>query len=257
MHRLDWMVASAYVRTPQGWILVRDIERNGIGEADEQQHGEDEEEGHAAIGRPDEHWNRAGIGRWDPSTDPVPVVSVGSRGTHECQSYITAGEVLQKMSLPVCAQRKSLFIPTCELLASIVPRMFTPRGQLVSGTTQALVLETVSTICGAGAGLGGAYRLHALRLLQALKNASSQCTDGNVSLRRRKVGEQVLFTAVTAADEEPRSPKPSLMDMPVEIIKMVVLNLIDSPEDLAALSQTCRLDCAFHRRSSLTPFYLD
>ena len=217
-----------YRRTPTGWVSLHDPQQEQRGEV-----VVDDEPAWAAL-----PWSRSQA-CW--STQPPEHVQVdfGSRGSHECQSYKTAGEILQLLCLHASVRHRPRFLYIVDLLVALFPRMLTPRGMAISGSTQKALFAVLSSACDIGPQLSGACRQRLHQLLQVAEQCAAQCHDGSVKYRTEQLSRcrAKLYLEADKADLN----RVSLMHLPEDIVKRI-LSFVQDPEDFVELSFTCRLN---------------
>lgn len=182
----DQMVPSGvYIRTDRGWALARDHSEHLA--AAEPALDVDDEANNVMINDIDDADHHPVSGSsWSSAPDHL-FVAIGSKGTTECRSYRTAGEMIQLLRLPHSILIQQRYIYTLQLLQCVIPRVFTPQGQFVSGSTQLEIFKTLERACDLIDVLSGSFIRELTKTIQLVDKCTAACLDGNARLRRQFV----------------------------------------------------------------------
>ena len=175
---------------------------------------------------------------WSLAPPADLAVTIGSKGTHECNTYKTAGEIVQLLALADSVAHKSRFLYIGALLQHLFPRMLGPRGMLVSGSTQKELFAVLLSACRMAPLLSGTFLQTLYRTVQTAEESIARCHDGNTRFRSEQLCACKVYLHCRDGHDAPHSAV-GLMDMPEDVVKRI-LSFLDDPEDLLEVSFSCR-----------------
>lgn len=178
-------------------------------------------------------------GLWERREGTDVYVYTSKAAVRGHRDNLTAGEILQRLSLQLAVHDASKYPYVCQLLAEAFQHVYTPYGVYASGSTERALLNTVEQASICLRTNGRFYRAEYYDMVRSLRASFERCPSVTPAIRRR-AEDAISSCNQPVHDEWAQSEDPMPLEELPEDVLLHVLVFLPDHVDVLRLSETCR-----------------